>query len=44
MKLINYNDKGYCMPGKYTDCEQTVSLTHEEFEHFSIPDKPEVSR
>ena len=34
MKLINYNDKGYCMPGKYTDCEQTASLTHEEFEHF----------
>ena len=22
------------MPGKYTDCEQTASLTHEEFEHF----------
>ncbi len=34
MKLINYNDKGYCMPGKYTDCEQTASLTHKEFEHF----------
>lgn len=34
MQLFNYNDKGYCMPGKYTDCEQTASLTHEEFEHF----------
>lgn len=34
MKLINYNDKGYCMPDKYKDCEQTASLTHEEFEHF----------
>ena len=22
------------MPGKYTDCERTASLTHEEFEHF----------
>ena len=34
MQLFNYNDRGYCMPGKYTDCEQTASLTHEEFEHF----------
>lgn len=34
MQLYNYNDKGYCMPGKYTDCEQTASLTHEELEHF----------
>lgn len=34
MQLFNYNDKGYCMPGKYTDCEQTASLTHEAFEHF----------
>lgn len=34
MHLFNYNNKGYCMPGKYTDCEQTASLTHEEFEHF----------
>ncbi len=34
MQLYNYNDKGYCMPGKYTDCERTASLTHEEFEHF----------
>ena len=34
MQLINYNNKGYCMPRKYTDCEQTASLTHEEFEHF----------
>ncbi len=34
MQLINYNDKGYCMPGKYKDCELTASLTHEEFSHF----------
>lgn len=34
MQLFNYNNRGYCMPGKYTDCEQTASLTHEEFEHF----------
>lgn len=34
MQLYNYNDKGYCMPGKYKDCEQTASLTHEESEHF----------
>lgn len=34
MRLFNYNNKGYCMPGKYTDCEQTASLRHEEFEHF----------
>ena len=34
MQLINYNDKGYCMPEKYAECEQTASLTHEEFEHF----------
>lgn len=34
MQLFNYNNKGYCMPGKYTDCEQTASLTHEEFERF----------
>lgn len=34
MELINYNNEGYCMPGKYTDCERTASLTHEEFEHF----------
>lgn len=34
MQFYNYNDKGYCMPGKYTDCEQTASLTHEELEHF----------
>ena len=34
MQLFNYNKKGYCMPGKYTDCERTASLTHEEFEHF----------
>ena len=34
MQLINYNNKGYCMPEKYAECEQTASLTHEEFEHF----------
>jgi len=34
MQLFNYNNKGYCMPVKYTNCEQTASLTHEEFEHF----------
>lgn len=34
MKLINYNDKGYCMPIKYTECEQTASLSHEDFENF----------
>ena len=34
MKLINYNDKGYCMPIKYAECKRTASLTHEEFEHF----------
>ena len=49
MQLINYNDKGYCMPVKYARCEQTASLTHEEFEHFyeskktdSIPMKDNV--
>ena len=34
MQLFNYKNTGYCMPGKYTNCEQTASLTHEEFEHF----------
>lgn len=34
MKLFNYNNKGYCMPGKYAECEQTASLTHKEFSHF----------
>lgn len=34
MQLFNYNDKGYCMPEEYAECEQTASLTHEEFEHF----------
>lgn len=34
MRLINYNNKGYCMPGKYAECEQTASLIHEEFSHF----------
>lgn len=34
MQLINYNAQGYCMPLKYAECEQTASLTHEDFEHF----------
>ena len=34
MRLINYNNRGYCMPEKYAECEQTASLTHEEFSHF----------
>ena len=34
MQLFNYNNKGYCMPDKYTDCVRTASLKHEEFEHF----------
>ena len=34
MQLFNYNNKGYCMPGKYTDCERTASLPHKEFSHF----------
>ena len=34
MQLINYNNKGYCMPEKYAECEKTASLTHEEFVHF----------
>lgn len=34
IQLFNYNNKGYCMPGKYTDCEQTASLSHEDFENF----------
>ena len=34
MRLINYNNRGYCMPKKYAECEQTASLTHEEFSHF----------
>ena len=34
MRLINYNNGGYCMPEKYAECEQTASLTHEEFSHF----------
>ena len=34
MQLFNYNNKGNCMPKKYAECEQTASLTHEEFEHF----------
>ena len=34
MQLFNYNNKGYCMPGKYAECKQTASLTHEAFEHF----------
>ena len=35
MKLINYNNMGYCMPIKYAECEQTASLTHKAFEHFN---------
>lgn len=34
MRLFNYNNRGYCMPEKYAECEQTASLTHEEFSHF----------
>lgn len=34
MQLFNYNNKGYCMPFKYAECERTASLTHEEFENF----------
>lgn len=34
MQLFNYNDKGYCMPKKYAECEQTASLTHEDLENF----------
>lgn len=34
MQLINYNGKGYCMPKKYAECEQTASLSHEDFENF----------
>ena len=34
MQLINYNNRGYCMPEKYAECEQTASLTHEKFSHF----------
>ena len=41
MQLINYNDKGFCMPEKYAECEQTASLTHEEFEHFYESKKTE---
>lgn len=42
MKLINYNDKGYCMPRKYAECEQTASLTHEEFENFLVSRKQDA--
>lgn len=41
MQLINYNNKGYCMPEKYAECEQTASLTHEDFEHFYESKKTE---
>ena len=34
MQLFNYYDKGNCMPKKYAECEQTASLTHEDFENF----------
>lgn len=36
MQLFNYNNKGYCMPEKYAECERTASLTHEEFENFLV--------
>lgn len=34
IQLFNYNGKGYCMPKKYAECEQTASLSHEDFENF----------
>lgn len=34
IQLFNYNGKGYCMPKKYAECEQTASLSHENFENF----------
>lgn len=42
MRLINYNGKGYCMPVKYAECEQTASLTHEEFENFLVSRKQDA--
>lgn len=42
MQLFNYNDKGYCMPRKYAECEQTASLTHEEFENFLVSRKQDA--
>lgn len=36
MQLFNYNNKGYCMPEKYAECERTASLTHKEFENFLV--------
>ena len=36
MQLFNYNNKGNCMPKKYAECEQTASLTHEDFENFYV--------
>lgn len=42
MHLFNYNNKGYCMPGKYAECEQTASLTHEEFENFLVSRKQDA--
>ena len=42
MELFNYNDKGYCMPKKYAECEQTASLTHEEFENFLVSRKQDA--
>ena len=42
MQLFNYNDKGYCMPKKYAECEQTASLTHEEFENFLVSRKQDA--
>ena len=42
MQLFNYNDKGYYMPKKYAECEQTASLTHEEFENFLVSRKQDA--
>lgn len=41
MQLFNYSDKGYCMPKKYAECEQTASLSHEDFENFYESKKTE---
>lgn len=42
MQLFNYNNKGYCMPKKYAECERTASLTHEEFENFLVSRKQDA--
>ena len=41
IQLFNYNGKGYCMPKKYAECEQTASLSHEDFENFYESKKTE---